>query len=139
MIPPCGVESHVITTPTCEGLYDATMWSGVSCSSLRARIVLAPFLIRKVAEKESPRRMARWRRLFPSGSKMSRLQLCETRVLAISSCRFSRAKFRGRFPSLSHSSSLWGSCRNGQGVRSKSGFILIMQVTKLTAGLTFFK
>lgn len=96
---------------TCEGLYDATRCSGVSWFSLLAKMVLAPFLMRKEAENESPLKMARWRRLLPEGSRTSRSQPWPTRVLAIPSLRSSRARLRGMFPSLSQSFSFCGSCQ----------------------------
>ena len=95
---------------TCDGLYDATRCSGVSWFSLRASMVLAPFLMRKEAENVSPLVMARCRRLFPEGSTRSRSQLWLTSVLAMPSLRSSRARLRGMFPSLSNSLSLCGSC-----------------------------
>ena len=62
---------------------------------LLAMMVLAPFLIRKEAAKASPLKIARWSRLLPSESWMSRSHLWLTSVLAIPSWRLSRARFRG--------------------------------------------
>jgi len=81
------------------------MCMGVSWVDFLARMVLEPLLMRKEAEKESPLRMARCRRLLPLASWMSRLHLWLTRVLAMPSCRFSSARLRGVAPSLSLSSS----------------------------------
>ena len=90
-------------THTWEGLYEATRCRGVSWVERRASTVVEPFLMRKEAAKVSPLMMARWRRLLPSASTLSRSHLWLTSVVAMPSWRFSSAKLRGMFPSLSHS------------------------------------